>query len=355
MFYLEKLELRHFRCHDKYTCSFNSKLNVISGANAIGKTSIIEAIYCLGLAKSFKTNNDKEMIQADQAFARAKGIFQPMQDEITFIVSAKGKKILKNQAEYKQLSQHIGFFNIVVFTPEDLDIVKGAPAQRRKFIDTNFAQINNKYLHELVKYKQILKQRNELLKKEPKKASDLDMLSIYTDQLIQSASILIRMREAFLKSLQPYANKKMQLLSGGAETLEIVYKPSCNVENLRKTFEDKKEYELLTKTTVIGPHRDDFILYINGKEVDIYGSQGQQRSATLALKLGIGDFIVDNNQKLIVLLDDVFSELDEMRQNQILDLINGESQIFITTTTTKHLSKHILDKCKIIELDKDGE
>lgn len=355
MFYLKNLELRHFRCHDKYNCEFDPKLNVISGSNAIGKTSIIEAIYCLGLAKSFKTNNDKEMIQEKQEFARVKGVFFPKQDEITFVVSAKGKKILKNQLEYKQLSQHIGFFNIVIFTPEDLDIVKGAPAQRRKFIDTNFAQLNTRYLQELVKYKQILKQRNELLKKEAKNANDFALLNVYTDTLIKSASIVIQMRQEFLAALEPYANEKMQLLSNGIETLKIVYKPSCNVENLRKTFEEKKEYELLTKTTVIGPHRDDFILYINGKEVDIFGSQGQQRSATLALKLGIGDFIVDSNQKLIVLLDDVFSELDEMRQNQILDLINGESQIFITTTTTKHLSNEILDKCKVIELDKDGK
>src|SRR5690554_642126 len=230
MFYLYNLELRHFRCHDKFTCMFDSKLNVISGANAIGKTSIIEAIYCLGLAKSFKTNNDKEMIQETQEFARAKGVLYPKQDEITFVVSTKGKKIVKNQMEYKQLSQHIGFFNIVVFTPEDLDIIKGAPAQRRKFIDTNFAQIDTKYLQELVKYKQILKQRNELLKKELKKATDLALLDVYTNALIESASVVIQMRNKFLEALQPYANQKMQLLSSGVETLKIVYKPSCNVE-----------------------------------------------------------------------------------------------------------------------------
>ena len=222
MFYLKELELVNYRCHDKEQFKFDRSMNVIFGDNAIGKTSIIEAIYCLALAKSFKAKTDKDMIQTGKSFSKVKGVFSPTEDVITYIISINGKKIIKNATEYKNLSDHIGYVNVIVFTPEDLDLIKGSPLQRRRFMDTNFAQLHPTYLRSLGLYKKVLKERNELLKSWDNSNQMKNLLDVYTESLITHASSLIHMRKMLLQQLDPHVNLKMEHLTNGAEQLKIV-------------------------------------------------------------------------------------------------------------------------------------
>lgn len=353
MIYIKELILKNFRCYLDFKTSFDASVNVIVGKNAVGKTSLVEAIYVLGLGKSFKTKSDRELINHNHDFLFIKGFFEPNQDEVIFSVSSQGKKIKKNSKEYRQLSEHLGYFNVVMFTPDDLDLIKGGPGKRRSFMDINLSQFDKTYVNALIKYKQLLKQRNEILKNLNK--YNLNILEIITEGLIDLARQIISIRDQFLQELSVCANEKLQILSNEEEQLKIVYKPSCNVENLWKTFQEKLEYDILTKTTTTGPHRDEFIVYVNNKEVGIYGSQGQQRSVSLALKLGFSEMIKKRNKPLIIILDDVFSELDDTRQNQIFRLIKEKFQIFITTTSISGLDEEITANCKLIELKRDGE
>lgn len=343
------LSLTDYRCYSQYLVSFGDKVNVIVGGNAVGKTSLVEAIYCLGLGKSFKTRNDKELIRHNSLFCIIKGTFEPNGDEVSLVVTENGKKLKKNSIEYKQLSEHLGFFNVVMFTPEDLDLIKGGPNQRRSFLDINLAQFNKVYLDNLISYKKLLKQRNEVLK-DLKAKYDLAYLEAITESLIAKAIKIVEIRNQFLNDLMPLANKNLGILSNGEETLEIVYKPSCNVDKMWKTFKDRQDYDILIETTTVGPHRDDFQVLINGDLVNLYGSQGQQRSASLAIKLGFAEMLNKITNSVIIILDDVFSELDDNRQNKIFDLVKNYNQIFITTTSIDSINDDILNDCKIIEL-----
>ena len=353
MIHIKELILKNFRCYTEYKENFSKNVNVIVGPNASGKTSLIEAIYVLGLGKSFKAQSDREMINYHQKFLFIKGIFNP-NDEITISVSEQGKKIKRNGQEYRQLSQHIGYFNVVMFTPEDLNLIKGGPSNRRLFMDINISQYDKFYLDALIKYKQLLKQRNEILKGLHNKYN-IDILNIITQQLIEVAYKIITIREIFLRELSNYANFKLQTMSNNQECLKIVYKPSGNVENLWKTYEERMDYDILSKTTTWGPHRDEFIVYVNNKEIGTYGSQGQQRSVSLSLKLGFAMMLDQMEKPVIIILDDVFSELDDTRQNQIFSLINKNHQIFITTTSVSSLNDEIIQNCKLIKLARDGE
>lgn len=351
---IRHLSLTDYRCYSRYFISFGDKVNVIVGDNAVGKTSIVEAIYCLALGKSFKTRSDRELIKHGSLFSVVKGTFDPNNDEVSLVVTDKGKKLKKNNIEYRQLSEHLGFLNVVMFTPEDLELIKGGPNQRRGFLDINLAQFNKEYLDNLISYKKILKQRNEVLK-EIKIKYDIAYLEVLTESLINNALKIVEIRNKFLSKLLPLANKNLSMLSENNEVMDIVYKPSCSVDKMWKTFSDRQDYDILMQTTTIGPHRDDFLVYINGNLVNLFGSQGQQRSASLAIKLGFAEMLNKITNSVIIILDDVFSELDENRQNRIFDLVKNYNQIFITTTSIDSINKEILQDCKIIELLKDGE
>lgn len=349
MKYISKLTLQNYRCYSQYSVSFDKKVNVIVGGNAVGKTSLVEAIYCLGLGKSFKTRSDKELIKHGESFVIIKGVFDPGGDNVSLVIADNGKRLKKNAVEYKQLSDHLGFINIVMFTPEDLELIKGGPNQRRSFLDINLSQFNKSYLHALINYKKLLKQRNEVLKSFKDKY-DKEYLDVITESLITEAVRLVEKRDEFISQLNPLANKNLGILTDNVETIQIVYKPSCTVDKMWKTFQERIDYDMLTQTTTIGPHRDDFQVYINDNLVNIYGSQGQQRSASLAIKLGYAEMLNDLTESVIIILDDVFSELDDSRQNKIFDLVKKYNQIFITTTSIQSLSEEVQENCKIIEL-----
>ena len=356
MFYIKKLNLNSFRCYRNYQIDFAPNINIIYGNNAVGKTSLVEAIHCLALVKSHKAITDDELIHKGATYTIIKALINNNEnnDELILSIFDKKKKIQKNNKMYSSLSDYIGFFNVVIFSPEDLNLVKGAPLERRKFLDINLSQTNNQYLLSLIRYRKFLKQRNEILKNHTEKY-DQTLLSVVTDSLIKEAKYIISERVKFLNQLNPYFQTITEKISINKERGELSYLPNCNADQVENNFRERLKTDLMLKTTTTGPHRDDFSFSINNTDAASYGSQGQQRTLTLALKLALAEVIKEKKQNIIIILDDVFSELDTNRQNQILNLLNQSNQIFITTTGIDNLSKDILNQSNIIKIQKEVE
>ncbi|PYZ91804.1 DNA replication/repair protein RecF [Salipaludibacillus keqinensis] len=355
--HIDQLKLKNYRNYGQLTLSFQNRVNVILGENAQGKTNLMEAIYVLAMSKSHRTSRDKELIRWDQAFAKVEGHLTnrngPLHMEVVF--SNQGKKVKLNHIEKKRLSDYIGSCNIVMFAPEDLTLVKGSPQIRRRFLDMEMGQIHPIYLYHLSQYHKVLKQRNQWLKnvQQKKVKADPAMLEVMTDQLLQSAAHVITKRYAFLEKLQSWAEPIHLEISRGKEKLEVIYAPSCHVSEemdlstmmiaLKEEFSRVEERELQRGTTLIGPHRDDLTFIVNERNIQTYGSQGQQRTTALSLKLAEIELIKEKTGEYpILLLDDVLSELDDYRQTHLLNTIKGKVQTFVTTTSVDGIDHEML-------------
>lgn len=354
---LNQIELTNYRNYNQLTLNFSPKLNVFVGDNAQGKTNLLESIYVLSLTKSHRSNHEKELIQWDKDFARIEGQISKKNGDIdlTMIVSNKGKKTKVNGLEQTKLSQYIGYLNVILFAPEDLSLVKGSPQYRRKFLDMEIGQINAQYLHHLSNYQTVLKQRNQYLKKTAfNKSYDSLYLDVLNEQLAQEGSFVLFSRLYFIKLLEKWANSIHENISYGKEELRVSYKSTLELsaeqtreelyhllmEELKKT----EERDLTQLTTNVGPHRDDLVFMVNGQNVQTYGSQGQQRTTALSVKLAEIELINEEiGEYPILLLDDVLSELDDERQVQLMEFIDNKLQTFLTTTSVTHLN----DKLKI--------
>lgn len=361
---IEQLKLNNFRNYDDLNITFHNKVNVIIGENAQGKTNLMEAIYLLAFTKSHRTTREKDLIQWDKSFAKVEGTIQKrnqsMPLEIT--ISSKGKKAKWNRLEQKRLSDYIGALNVVMFAPEDLTLVKGSPQNRRRFIDMELGQIQPTYIYHLGQYQKILKQRNHLLKQMQKgKQQDETILSVLTEQLIEHAAIILEKRFNFLELLRKWSTPVHSQISRGEEKLEIEYKPTievletANKEKIEITylqeFQKIKTKEIDRGTTLIGPHRDDLIFLINGRDVQTYGSQGQQRTTALSIKLAEIELIKSEiHEYPILLLDDVLSELDDYRQSHLLNTIQGKVQTFVTTTSVDGIHHDTLQKADLFHV-----
>ncbi|AJO25026.1 DNA replication/repair protein RecF [Weizmannia coagulans] len=345
--YLQELELHNYRNYETLTIPFENKVNVILGENAQGKTNLMEAIYVLALAKSHRTSNDKELIRWDAEYAKIKGRLHKTHGSVPLelTISKKGKKAKYNHIEQKKLSRYIGNMNVVMFAPEDLNLVKGSPQVRRRFIDMEIGQISPVYLYDMSRFQKILQQRNHYLKQlQMKKQTDQTMLDILTEQLIEQAAKIVMRRFEFVRMLEEWARPIHHSISRGLEQLEIQYKPSVNVSEelnwskMIKSYENKfaeiREREIDRGVTMAGPHRDDLAFVVNGRDVHTFGSQGQQRTAALSVKLAEIELIYSEIREYpILLLDDVLSELDDYRQSHLLNAIQGRVQTFVTTTS----------------------
>ncbi|MEZ0118117.1 UNVERIFIED_ORG: DNA replication and repair protein RecF [Heyndrickxia coagulans] len=345
--YLQELELHNYRNYETLTVPFENKVNVILGENAQGKTNLMEAIYVLALAKSHRTSNDKELIRWDAEYAKIKGRLHKTHGSVPLelTISKKGKKAKYNHIEQKKLSRYIGNMNVVMFAPEDLNLVKGSPQVRRRFIDMEIGQISPVYLYDMSRFQKILQQRNHYLKQlQMKKQTDRTMLDILTEQLIEQAAKIVMRRFEFVRMLEEWARPIHHSISRGLEQLEIQYKPSVNVSEelnwskMIKSYENKfaeiREREIDRGVTMAGPHRDDLAFVVNGRDVHTFGSQGQQRTAALSVKLAEIELIYSEIREYpILLLDDVLSELDDYRQSHLLNAIQGRVQTFVTTTS----------------------
>ncbi|CAH0344883.1 DNA replication/repair protein RecF [Bacillus sp. CECT 9360] len=354
--HIENIKLKNYRNYTDLDVSFENKVNVILGENAQGKTNVMESIFVLAMAKSHRTSNDKDLIRWDEEYAKIEGrvIKRNTSIPLELIISKKGKKAKSNHIEQQKLSQYVGNMNVVMFAPEDLHLVKGSPQVRRRFIDMEIGQVSPVYLHEMSQFQKILQQRNHYLKLlQIRKQTDMAMLDVLTEQFVQFAAKIIEKRYQFLSLLQGWAEPIHSGISRNLEVLKIQYKPSLDVSesmDLTKMVEEFQEKFVKIRTreiergiTLIGPHRDDLVFFVNGRDVQTFGSQGQQRTTALSLKLAEIELIqAEVGEYPILLLDDVLSELDDYRQSHLLNTIQGKVQTFVTTTSVEGINHQTL-------------
>lgn len=358
--FLESIEVKHFRNYTHAGLTFSKAVNVFLGENAQGKTNLLEAIYVLAMARSHRTPHDKELIQWDSDYAKIEGRVKKRSGTIPLeiILSSKGKKAKANHIEQRKLSQYVGMCNVVMFAPEDLNLVKGSPGNRRRFIDIELGQIQPIYLYHLSHYQKVLQQRNALLKDLGRHPSPqkMPMLEILTEQLSDLAAEIINRRFRFVRLLREWAQPIHRSISRGLETLEITYQSTIpNVledmdlsrikEECEKAFQGAVHRELDRGTTLVGPHRDDLSFLVNGKNVQTYGSQGQQRTTALSLKLAEIELIQSEvGEYPLLLLDDVLSELDDYRQTHLLETFKERVQTFVTTTNVSGIAHDMINQ-----------
>jgi len=355
--YIKKLNLSNFRNYDQLSIEFNKKTNILIGLNAQGKTNILESLYILGLTKSHKVNKDREVIKNNSNYAKINSLinFNRKDIELDIVVSKLGKKAKYNQIEVSRLSEYIGILNVVMFAPEDMDLIKGNPQIRRKFLDLEIGQISKEYLYLLQNYRKILKQRNDLLKKmQTNKNGDMILLDILTDQLIGYLEGIILKRKEFVFKINNYANLIYKSLSNDDNNLIIKYLPSIE-KDYKEEYVNKYQYDIITGTTNLGAHRDDIEFYLNDFQIRSQGSQGEIRSSVLALKLALIDYIYEYKKEYpILLLDDVLSELDVKRQNNLMEYIQNKTQTFITSTEINDINLLNIEEFKLFKID-NGE
>ena len=355
--WLKNLSIKQFRNYRDVEVNFNPKLNVFVGRNAQGKTNLLESIYFLALTRSHRTKTDKNLIQFEEEQLQVSGILQKKTASIPLEIdlTQKGRITKVNYLKQARLSDYIGHMNVVLFAPEDLQLVKGAPAIRRKFIDIELGQIKPIYLSDLSSYNHVLKQRNTYLKSTQN--IDETFLSVLDDQLVEYGCRIMNHRAGFIQKMELFGKEKHFDISDQLEELSIRYKPSVNFvdkEHLAESFhialQKSRSRDLFKKNTGVGPHRDDMIFMINGMEAS-FGSQGQHRSLVLSIKLAEIELMESiTKESPILLLDDVMSELDNTRQFKLLESISHNIQTFITTTSLDHL-QNLPDNLSVFTVD----
>ncbi|MFK4166677.1 DNA replication/repair protein RecF [Paenibacillus lautus] len=366
--FVKNVSLQHYRNYEKLQLEAFGDVNLIIGRNAQGKTNLMEALFVLALTKSHRTSKDRELIGFEQSSAHISAEIDRKYGtlRLELSLSQQGKKAKINGFEQRKLSDFIGSLNVVMFAPEDLEIVKGTPGVRRRFLDMEIGQVAPSYLFHLQQYQKVLVQRNNLLKQLWGKGSaEQAMLEIWNSQLAEHGVKIVKKRKQFIKKLQKWAESIHQGITNGQEDLSLHYLPSfADAEEedeavLFETFMIKlsqmKEQEIRRGMTLAGPHRDDLAFYINGKEVQTYGSQGQQRTTALSLKLAEIELIQEEiGEYPVLLLDDVLSELDPYRQTQLIETFQSKVQTFITATGIESLNTDKLKGASIFHVH-DGQ
>ena len=343
--WLSSIKLQHYRNYSELVTDFSPHLNVFIGDNAQGKTNLLEAIYFLALTRTHRTYRDKDLIQFEQDFLTVSGEVETANSHypLEIQLSPKGRITKVNHLRQAKLSEYVGHLKVVLFAPEDLQLVKGSPSLRRKFMDIDLGQMRPLYLRDMANYTHVLKQRNAYLKSTDQ--VDKTFLEVLDQQLASHGARVIQQRLDFIRDLSTLAQKQHRHLSHEKEELTIQYKSSFAItdyakiaENFFQALQQSQSRDIFKKNTGLGPHRDDVTFFINKTDAN-YGSQGQQRSLILSLKLAEVELMKHyTGDSPLLLLDDVMSELDKGRQARLLDSIKNKIQTFITTTHISHLS-----------------
>ncbi|MDE5908763.1 MAG: DNA replication/repair protein RecF [Lachnospiraceae bacterium] len=332
---IKSLELADFRNYETLDIHFDKGTNILYGDNAQGKTNILEAIYVSATTKSHKGSKDKEIINFEKEEAHIRTYLD--KEDVEYKVDMhlrknKSKGIAIDGKKIKKAADLMGLLNIVFFSPEDLAIIKNGPSERRRFADMELCQLDNFYLYNLNHYNKIINQRNKLLKDMYFNPGLKETLNIWDSQLVSYGSKIIERRSIFADQLCDIVNEIHNKLSGGKEKLTVKYEPDVSIENFEEKMKLNQEKDIRSKMTSTGPHRDDFSFIVNGIDIRKYGSQGQQRTAALSLKLSEIELVKKITKDTpVLLLDDVLSELDSNRQNYLLNSI-GNIQTIITCT-----------------------
>lgn len=342
---LKNIQIRNFRNYEKADITFSEGIHLITGKNAQGKTNLLEAIAYVSTTRSHRTSDDKDLImEGKEAFVIRASIAKKQKVlELRTALNEQGKNLFIYQTPVRKVSDFIGEFNAVLFCPDDMTLFNASPRVRRRFIDMELSKVSKSYTKVLNDAGKLLKERNAYLKQPH---VDMNYLDVLSEQLIEKQLVIIRQRHQFLKDLLTSCQAFYQELSQDGTTLSFSYK-SCvsydeNVEHMRTSLKEKyeksKERDCFLKQTTIGTHKEDFMFLINEKEIASYASQGQKRSVLLSMKIGIVYMIEKIIQEYpVLLLDDVFSELDEFRKRKLLESLPKEVQIFISTTDVKEI------------------
>ncbi|WP_283621520.1 DNA replication/repair protein RecF [Limosilactobacillus avium] len=364
---LTELHLRHFRNYEDETVHFAPGVNVLIGRNAQGKTNMLEAIYALSLTRSHRTNNDRELINWQAQAATISGVVQKATGKVPLELqfTKEGKRAKVNHLEQARLSQYIGNLNAILFAPEDLSLVKGAPSLRRRFMDMEFSQMSSKYLYDASQFRTLLRQRNKYLKQlKYGQQHDQVLLDVLSDQLAAYGAEVIVARHHFLQQLEKWAADLHHQISLHKEELRLVYATQLKIgdettvdqayQQLLTIYKENKAKEIDQGSTMYGPQRDDIRFMVNGKNVHSFGSQGQQRTTALSVKLAEIDLMkAQTGEYPLLLLDDVLSELDTVRQTHLLKAIQNKVQTFLTTTSLSDVARQLINEPTIFKI-KDG-
>lgn len=354
---LKKLNLINFRNYSSLEIDFNKQINIFIGNNAQGKTNILEAIYVLSVTKSHRCNKDLFLIKNDNLFTKITGIINNDSKNKTYelLINKDGKRVSINNKAFKRMSDYISNINTIMFCPDDLEIIKGTPSVRRTFLNIEIGQFYNSYIKILNEYNKILKQRNEYLKNDNFNKEYFDIL---TDKLIEKNIEIYEYRNDFIKKINKYIKNIYKSITK-KENIKVVYESLIEedtkkniIYDLRNKYDRVFESEIYQKMTLIGIHRDDLSIYIDNIKINNYGSQGQHRIAILCFKLAEIEIYREKNIKPIILLDDIFSELDIRKKSSIIKYINNDLQVFITTTDLNNLNKKLIKNADIFKVSK---
>ncbi len=343
--HLAELNLFNFRNYESTSVSFTPAMNCIAGPNGSGKTNLLDAIYYLSLTKS-AFNTDPQCIKHQQGAFTVKGVFKSGDEEHEIrcgFQSGKKKVVVYNGSEYEKLTEHIGKFPVVMIAPNDTDIIREYSDARRKFFDGILCQVDSDYLEDLLTYSKVLRQRNSHLKMAPHVgALDKTLLETYDHSLIDSGKRIFEKREAFAQKFLPVLYQHYEKVSGGKEGVELQYESQLHDDDFVEKFHDNLSKDHLTKRTGFGVHKDDFIFSIDGHLLKRFGSQGQQKSFLIALKLAQYSLMKELKKfKPILLLDDIFDKLDEDRMSMLVQLVSSNEfgQIFVTDARLERTTK----------------
>lgn len=351
---IKSLELQDYRNYDSLNLAFDKGTNILYGDNAQGKTNILEAIYVSATTKSHKGSKDKDIVNFHKEEAHIRTFLE--KDGVDTRVDmhlrkSKSKGIAVDGQKLKKAADLLGICNVVFFSPEDLGIIKDGPAERRRFVDMELCQLDGFYLYNLNHYNKIVNQRNKLLKDLYFNPDLKDTLNIWDSQLISFGSKIIERRKLFVEQLNDIIYGIHKRLSGDKEEIHIQYEPDVEIEYFEKKLQQNQEKDIKLKQTTVGPHRDDFSFIVENVDIRKFGSQGQQRTAALSLKLSEIELVKKITKDTpVLLLDDVLSELDSSRQNYLLNSI-GDIQTIITCTGLEEFVNNRFEINKVYKVE----
>lgn len=332
--WIKNIKIKNFRNYEQEDIKLEKNINIFYGKNAQGKTNIIEAIFLCSLGKSFRAKKDNEMIKLNEQNAIVEIEYEKSDRDGKIKIEIGNKKnIYLNGIKIKKLSELLGNLNIVIFTPDDIGILKGGPQNRRRFLDIMISQLRPNYMHVLNLYLKTIEQRNNYLRQIKEEHKDENLLEIWDEKLAEYAIKIYEYRKEFIEKIIKKINIIHQNITNGEEEIELEYITECDdKEKYLELLKQRRKLDIIKGFTTKGIHRDDFMIYINKKEIKIFGSQGQNRTAMLSLKLAELQVIYDEiGEYPILLLDDFMSELDKTRRKNFLENIEG-TQVIITGT-----------------------
>lgn len=357
---IQKLSLLNFKNHSEQSFDFSPQINCFVGNNGVGKTNILDALHYLSMGKSFLGNTDFLNIKNEEDFFSIEGNIQNQDKEdcIKIILNRETKKIIKkNDKTYDRIADHIGYLPCVTISPYDANLISDSGESRRKFLDAMISQTHHDYLFSLMQYQKTLQQRNSLLKYFAKNRTfDADSLEIYNAPLIKNGEFIFEKRKEFIQQLSPIIHHFYEVISGGKEDITVHYESALFHKKFETVLEENRDKDRVLTYTSQGIHKDDLLFEMNGKLIKKTGSQGQQKSFLIALKLAqLNRINLLTGKNPILLLDDIFDKLDDQRVSQLIALINKENfgQIFLSDThkeRTEQIVKQIHEDSKLFEI-----